>query len=710
MSIQWLPLVWSPVPWLTDRRIASRSIRRACSGISSPNWTPGTLVAIAPKGPRNPPGGVGLGVPGLHVAGPAAEPEQDHAPPARLRPPPPRPGAAAGRAAPARRARAPPPGGSSAASSRRNPGHAHRRPSASPTSPLPRRSTLVKFGDRRRPVKPGTAEGGRPAPPTRSWSLDAVVPPPRMHWLAGLGLIAAAARASPGPRARTVNNLKVLSDQVDDVTTVENVLRSFVRPGMSDQERARAIWTAAVKYRHQTLPPDEFLAADWEAHDPVKIFNVYGYCMCCCSSALVAALNRADGREARGRILNGHSVAEVRYGDGWHMFDASLITHFPRPADGVDASVDEIREAVAAWYADPPRLPGRPAKLDRADGPRRLDRLEGEGARRCWRPARSTGKGYFPAGTHGWDATMAEYDRKPRGLRVRLPRRPPGPVLAPARRVVRPRGGQPRAARQHGPLARLGRAEGPGPGEGPRLPQGFLPGYRGGVVGNGVHRYAPDLAAGDLAAGAEVYENLEAGGSPALRAEGRGRARGRRDPDAPRLMSISAASSGSRRSADRPATACRLDLDRQRPVLRAALVGRRRPGTTEAMVDLPEKILRRYAYWLKVEIARPPPAARAWRRSTSRATSSTPPAPSPGWPGAGTRSPSPPTATRPSPPGRSPAGSRPTRRSRRTRRPARWASRSRTSTSSDGACWWKGGVGRMTVPIEVPGDLVSPAA
>jgi hypothetical protein len=25
----------------------------------------------------------------------------------------------------------------------------------------------------------------------------------------------------------------------------------------------------------------------------------------------------------------------------------------------------------------------------------------------------------------------------------------------------------------------------------------------------------------------------------------------------------------------------------------------------------------------------------------------------------------------------------------------------------DGACWWKGGVGRMTVPIEVPGDLIA---
>src|SRR4051812_6735380 len=48
-----------------------------------------------------------------------------------------------------------------------------------------------------------------------------------------------------------LNNLKVLSDKVDDVTTLENVLRSFVRPGMTDQERARALWAAAVRYRHQ---------------------------------------------------------------------------------------------------------------------------------------------------------------------------------------------------------------------------------------------------------------------------------------------------------------------------------------------------------------------------------------------------------------------------------------------------------------------------
>src|SRR5205807_1105860 len=40
--------------------------------------------------------------------------------------------------------------------------------------------------------------------------------------------------------------------------------------------------------------------------------------------------------------------------------------------------------------------------------------------------------------------------------------------------------------------------------------------YNGGVVGNGYHRYAPDMASGGLAAGAEVFENLASGGTPAL--------------------------------------------------------------------------------------------------------------------------------------------------------------------------------------------------
>src|SRR5438552_142341 len=85
---------------------------------------------------------------------------------------------------------------------------------------------------------------------------------------------AAYAQSRAGGR---INNLKVLSDKIDDVTTPENILKSFVKPGMTDAERAKALWTAAIKYRHQCAPPTEELAGEWEAHDPVKIFNVYGY-------------------------------------------------------------------------------------------------------------------------------------------------------------------------------------------------------------------------------------------------------------------------------------------------------------------------------------------------------------------------------------------------------------------------------------------------
>jgi len=213
------------------------------------------------------------------------------------------------------------------------------------------------------------------------------------------------------PAGARVNQLKVLSDKIDDVTTIENIVKSFAKPGMSDQERAKGLWTAIIKYRHQTAPPIEHLAGDWEAHDPVKIFNVYGYCMCCCCSALVEALNREDDREARGRILNGHSVPEVRYEGGWHMFDGSLINFFPRPADGVVASVDEIAAAVAAWYA------GHPGYQKNGDKILQLMRKDGWQGWKAEGPALLAScpfyrLGYFPARTHGWDSTMAEYDRK----------------------------------------------------------------------------------------------------------------------------------------------------------------------------------------------------------------------------------------------------------------------------------------------------------
>ncbi len=326
-----------------------------------------------------------------------------------------------------------------------------------------------------------------------------------MRLLLALPLILTSHALGDGGR---VNNLKVLSDKVDDVTTVEQIVKSFVKPGMTDQQRVEALWRAAVKYRHQQVPANEYLDGDEHPHDPVKVFNVYGYCQCCCSSAILEALNREDGREARGRILNGHSVPEVRYRDAWHMFDASLITYFPRPDDGVVASVDEIAASVADWYAKHPDYRKNNAKVFelmrkdgwmgwKAEGPRLLSHCP------FYR------SGYLPARTHGWDATMVEYDRKAEvfeygyqvGHRALF-------SLRPGESFVREAGN--RGLHVNGDKDWDGLKA--------RVPENdlaYVPefdrGYRGGVVGNGKHVYAPNLAAGDLERGAEVFENLESG-------------------------------------------------------------------------------------------------------------------------------------------------------------------------------------------------------
>jgi hypothetical protein len=498
-----------------------------------------------------------------------------------------------------------------------------------------------------------------------------------------------------------VNQLKVLSDQIDDVTTIENVVKSFAKPGMSDQDRAKALWTAVVRYRHQTAPPNEHLAGDWEAHDPVKILSVYGYCMCCCSSALIEALNREDGRRARGRILNGHSVPEVRYQGGWHLFDGSLITFFPRPDNGVAACVDEVASSVADWYS------GHPGYQKNSDKIFQLMRKEG------WTGWKKEGPallahcpfyrmGYLPARTHGWDATMVEYDRKCEvyeygyqvGHRALF-------SLRPGESFVREAGNRGLHVNMDidpnwdGLKARA-------PENDLVYVNDFLPGYRGGVAANGVHRYAPDLAAGDLARGCESFENLVSEGRPALHVKAAGRPgvavipmispyvylRGRL-----RLKAVGQS------SGDRLSLAVSTNNVRSfAPIFSAAL-----EKGTDVTIELTDKILRRYAYWLRMELVgsagldsleiendfQHAPRTLPWLRQGANTITVAADAD----PRIATRSIS----------------------CRITPDPS--FTKNETTTTMGvrfdnvdlryDACWWTGGTGTMTVPVEVPGDLVT---
>jgi hypothetical protein len=205
-----------------------------------------------------------------------------------------------------------------------------------------------------------------------------------------------------------VCRVKVTSDKVPDVSSMDAWKRSFLKDGMSDRDKALAAWRTVVAFQHQDTPPLEFLQHEQTVLDPIKMFNVYGYGFCSQASAHVAALARHAGVKARGWGINAHSVPEV-YNDGaWHLLDASLINYFPK-ADGSLASVEEIVAAVSDWHAKNAGYQGDDAKLrafQQSDGWTGWKRGPELLSRCPWYDE----SGWWPAKTHGWYATMQEYD------------------------------------------------------------------------------------------------------------------------------------------------------------------------------------------------------------------------------------------------------------------------------------------------------------
>jgi hypothetical protein len=227
----------------------------------------------------------------------------------------------------------------------------------------------------------------------------------RRAWLLSLFSMAIsplAILAAHGP-VGVVSHIKVTTDKIEDVSSLEAWKQSFIKPGMTDQQKAIAVWETVVKFRQQDIPPNEFLANENNVHDPIKAFNVYGYGMCCCASANIEALARYAGLEARGWGITGHSVPEIQIDGHWCMFDASLINFFKKP-DGSIASVEEVSKNITDWYAKHPEYRNNNKKL--------MQFMRGDG----WKngPELLTGgryddNGWLPAATHGWYSSMSEF-------------------------------------------------------------------------------------------------------------------------------------------------------------------------------------------------------------------------------------------------------------------------------------------------------------
>jgi hypothetical protein len=139
----------------------------------------------------------------------------------------------------------------------------------------------------------------------------------------------------------------------------------------------------------------------------------------------------------------------------------------------------------------------------------------------------------------------------------------------------------------------------------------------------------------------------------------------------------------------------------------APLWSAEKTGTEEAVIDLSPRILRRYAFWLKVEVASVSPGGAGLdtlevENDIQHAPRTLP------WLGRGRTTVTVAADGDPAIATRSVAC--------RITPDASFSKNETTGTMGvtfdnldvkDGACWWKKGVGSMTVPVEVPGDLVA---
>ena len=148
------------------------------------------------------------------------------------------------------------------------------------------------------------------------------------------------------------NGVKVVSEKNPDLSNIENVLKTILKPEMKDQEKAEAIYFYLIRHSYHHMPPEEPMADTLKSRkynnenakvmDATKLLNVYGYAICGSISWIEDYFFNAAGMTGRIGGVDGHTVCEAKYDGKWHHFDVDMMGFCRRKEDGTVPSVDEI--------------------------------------------------------------------------------------------------------------------------------------------------------------------------------------------------------------------------------------------------------------------------------------------------------------------------------------------------------------------------------
>jgi acetyl esterase/lipase len=109
-----------------------------------------------------------------------------------------------------------------------------------------------------------------------------------------------------------------LSNGGNDFRTLKGMVAGALRPGMTDREKALALWRLQTTHRFHAS------TGDAEVNDPVKAINVYGYTTCGDDSICLAGLWKTAGFKVRPARVVGHCITQVHYDGRWNLLDGDM--------------------------------------------------------------------------------------------------------------------------------------------------------------------------------------------------------------------------------------------------------------------------------------------------------------------------------------------------------------------------------------------------
>jgi len=141
-----------------------------------------------------------------------------------------------------------------------------------------------------------------------------------------------------------VYNLKVVTDASPDYSDMPSLVRSTTSKWSTPEEKCWAVFYWNHIARRQTAP---MILHGLELTDPIRQFDDYGYTMCSTISGINCAIWHEMGLQPRFWDITLHTVPEVLYNGGWHMYDNSMSALYTRCDGRTLAGVEEIGRAGA---------------------------------------------------------------------------------------------------------------------------------------------------------------------------------------------------------------------------------------------------------------------------------------------------------------------------------------------------------------------------